>query len=267
VDCARVVRVTCHWYIHSLFFVRFGTKAPILLGDGPHYFHFFHCLSDIYKTNNMRLSGSSTLLTSPPIYERPMTKPTQLEDLQLRVEPSTIDIADKLLGLEHTFDPRIVTPTSTPTSTHHGQERTVMFEMTQTASQMTHLRILLSEKQMESLRDGITTPWRALEAPQCFDQVETYPDGDRSQDDRLRLSKNDCLTATLVVALNLSQSRMCMSQTPSRDSDSTVIPSSNHIAEAATLMNVSEISSSLGFTSPFAATICTRLTPVPIYHR
>jgi hypothetical protein len=144
-----------------------------------------------------------------------MTKPVQFEDLQLRFEPSTVDIADKLLGLEHAFDPRIRMHRSTP-------------------SGMTHLRILLSEKQLESLRDGIGTR-RVVRRG----QVETCPDEDCWQDDQPRLSKNDCLTATLVVALNLSQSRMCMSRTPSQGSDSIVIPNSNPIVGTATVMNVS----------------------------
>jgi hypothetical protein len=167
----------------------------------------------------MMPSESLALLTSPPIYERPMAKPDQFEDLQLRVEPSTVDMADKLLGLEHAFDPKILMHMLTP-------------------SQMTHLRILLSEKQLESLRDGIATR-RAPQALQSRDQVETCPDGDRWQDDQLRLSRNDCLTATLVVALNSSQLRMCMSQTPGPASDSTAIPSPNHIVGVTTVVNVS----------------------------
>jgi hypothetical protein len=223
-DCACVVRVAYHWYVHSLFFSSFlpslpGTKLSTHLGDGPHYFHFFHCLSDIYKTNNMMLSESSTFLISPPIYERPMTKPVKFEDLQLRIEPSTIDIADKLLGLEHMFDRRIPMQMATP-------------------GQMTHLRILLSEKQLGSLRDGIATR-RELQAQRCRGKVETCPDEDRGQDDQLRLSKNDCLTATLVVALNLSQSRICMSQIPSQDSDSTALSNLNQIVGATTVLNVS----------------------------
>jgi hypothetical protein len=194
------------------------TRSPILLGDAPHYFHFFHCLSDIYKAGNMMSSESPTLLTSPPIYKRPITKPVQSEDLQLRFEPSTVDIADKLLGLEHAFDPRIRTHRPMP-------------------SRMTHLRILLSEKQLGSLRDGISTQ-RALQALRYRGQVITGSD-ERWQDDQPRLSKNECLTATLVVALNMSQSQMCMNQNPSQDTDSTAIPVPFHIEDVSTIINVS----------------------------
>jgi hypothetical protein len=160
-----------------------------------------------------------------------MIKSVQFEDLQLQFDPSTIAIAKKLVGQGLT---------STPLPMKPDQEdgmRTGMVQLTRDSSLMTHLRILLSEGQLGRLRDGIATR-TALQALQCR-QDETYADGDHWPDDQLRLSKNDCLTATLVVALNLSQARMCISQTPSRDSDSTAIPIPKHIQEVSTVMNVS----------------------------
>jgi hypothetical protein len=217
-------------FIFSIFL--FGTKTSIPLGDAHHYTHFFHCLSDIYKTNNMISFDSSTHLTSLPVYERPMTEPVQFEDLRLQFDPSTIATAENVTrqGVAYTAP-----------STHRGQEdvmRTAMAEMTQSPSRMTLLRILLSDKQLGSLRDGITAR-RALQALRSRGQVETCPDGDRWQDDKLRLSKNDCLTATLAVAVNLSQSRMCMTQTPSGDSDSTTAPIQSQIDQVGTVLNVS----------------------------